>query len=70
MGPPRVIKNETYTTRQPDGSVVTTTTRVHSKYVEAEEDYEALGCGPGTLNERYCCTPIGILRIVEIVGEH
>lgn len=59
------IRNETFSTRQPDGSVITTTTRVRSKYIK--EDFEELGCGMGTLNERYCCKPIGIIRIVEIV---
>lgn len=58
-------KNETISTRQPDGTVVTTTTRVRSKYVD--ENVEELGCGMGTLNEQYCRKPVGIIRIVEIV---
>jgi hypothetical protein len=33
-----------------------------------EESVTELGCGPGTLNKRYCLEPIGILRIVEIVS--
>ena len=56
---------ECYTTHQPDGTVVTTTTRTRTKYVEDME----YGCGMGTINERYCCKPPGILRILEIVSD-
>ncbi|KAI1721691.1 membrane-associating domain-containing protein [Ditylenchus destructor] len=59
----RQQRQESYTQQQPDGTVVTTTKTVRSKYVEDTE----YGCGPGTLNERYCCKPVGIIRIVEII---
>ena len=64
-----------YTRQEPDGTIVTTTvqtkyegTRPHgggTNYME--ESVTELGCGPGTLNKRYCLEPIGILRIVEII---
>lgn len=36
------------------------------QYMEEETVIEH-GCGPGTLNTRYCLEPAGILRILEIV---
>jgi len=58
------VRQETYTHQNPDGTVMTTTTQVRTKYVDERE----FGCGPGTLNGRYCASPPGILRIVEIVS--
>lgn len=58
-------RKETFSTRQPDGTVITTTTHVCSKYID--DNVEELGCGMGTLNEKYFCKPVGIVRIVEIV---
>uniref|UniRef100_A0A1I7RY02 MARVEL domain-containing protein n=1 Tax=Bursaphelenchus xylophilus TaxID=6326 RepID=A0A1I7RY02_BURXY len=55
------VHREVYTSQRPDGTVVTTTTR--TKY---EEDVE-YGCGPGSVDKRYCCSPQGILRIVELI---
>jgi len=52
-------EREFYTRQEPDGRIV----HVRTKYVEDRE----FGCGPGTLNERYCCRPDGIIRIVEII---
>ena len=54
---------EAYTTQEPDGTFVTHTTTVREKY---EED-NVLAFGGGKLNDRYCCSPEGILRIAEIV---
>ncbi|KAH7727745.1 Protein K04G2.9 [Aphelenchoides avenae] len=59
----RTVNQQMYTTQQPDGTVVTTTTRVRNKYVEDEE----YGCGPGTINQGYCLKPEGILRLLEIL---
>uniref|UniRef100_A0A1I7YI24 MARVEL domain-containing protein n=1 Tax=Steinernema glaseri TaxID=37863 RepID=A0A1I7YI24_9BILA len=59
----RTLKQETYTTRKPDGTYFTET----AKTTEYVEDGVALGFGPGSLNKNYCCLPQGILRIVEIV---
>uniref|UniRef100_A0AC34R1V1 Uncharacterized protein n=1 Tax=Panagrolaimus sp. JU765 TaxID=591449 RepID=A0AC34R1V1_9BILA len=55
-------RTEAYTTQQPDGTFVTHTTTVREKIVEDTE----LTFGGGQINERYCCKPEGILRIVEI----
>jgi len=59
----RPVRQETYTHQNPDGTTVTTTTQVRTKYVDERE----FGCGPGTLNGRYCGSPPGIIRIVEII---
>ncbi|MFH4981988.1 hypothetical protein AB6A40_008697 [Gnathostoma spinigerum] len=57
------VRHETYTSTEPDGTLVTTTTRTQTKY-----GYERVyGCGPGPLNEAYCCSPMGLLRIAEII---
>ncbi|CAI4225312.1 unnamed protein product [Auanema sp. JU1783] len=53
---------EVYTTQQPDGTYVTTTTRTQTKYKEDE----VYSCGMGQLNKQYCMGPHGILRILEI----
>lgn len=58
------IRQETYTTAEPDGTLVTTTTKTQTRYVRERE----LGFGRGTINEAYCCRPAGILRILEIVS--
>lgn len=63
---PSQHRQERYTTRQPDGTVVTTTSRIHTKYVEDIED-NVYSCAPGTINQKYCCKPSGILRILEMV---
>lgn len=63
---PQQSRQECYSTRQPDGTVITTTSRIHTKYIEDVED-NVYGCGIGTINERYCCKPQGILRIIEII---
>ncbi|TKR94007.1 hypothetical protein L596_008358 [Steinernema carpocapsae] len=60
----RTMKHETYTTKRPDGTLVTTTTT--TKTADCVEDV-AYGFGRGTLNKNYCCRPQGILRIVEII---
>ncbi|KAI6182824.1 Marvel domain-containing protein [Aphelenchoides bicaudatus] len=52
---------ESYSIQQRDGNVVTTTTR--TKY---EEDVEYT-CGAGKIDDRYCCRPEGIVRIIEII---
>ncbi|VDK18813.1 unnamed protein product [Anisakis simplex] len=57
------IREETYTTTEPDGTLVTTTTKTKTRYVREREFY----CGRGTLNGAYCCRPAGILRILEII---
>ena len=63
---PRYNRQEYYTTRQPDGTVVTSTSRIRTKYVEDVED-NVYSCAPGTINQRYCCKPPGILRIIEMI---
>uniref|UniRef100_A0A7E4ZUH2 MARVEL domain-containing protein n=1 Tax=Panagrellus redivivus TaxID=6233 RepID=A0A7E4ZUH2_PANRE len=60
---PPNARQETFTTQQPDGTFVTHTTTVREKYVEED----VIGFGPGKVNEKYCCKPPGILRIVEII---
>ncbi|KAE9552645.1 hypothetical protein FO519_004124 [Halicephalobus sp. NKZ332] len=57
------VKQESFTTQQADGTFVTHTTTVREKIVEDTE----LTFGGGQINERYCCKPEGILRIVEII---
>uniref|UniRef100_A0A915BQW3 MARVEL domain-containing protein n=1 Tax=Parascaris univalens TaxID=6257 RepID=A0A915BQW3_PARUN len=57
------VRQETYTTAEPDGTLVTTTTKTQTRYVRERE----LGFGRGTINETYCCRPAGILRILEII---
>uniref|UniRef100_A0AC34F1C3 MARVEL domain-containing protein n=1 Tax=Panagrolaimus sp. ES5 TaxID=591445 RepID=A0AC34F1C3_9BILA len=59
--PPR--RSETYTTQEPDGTFVTHTTTVREKYKEDN----VLAIGGGKINDRYCCSPEGILRIAEII---
>uniref|UniRef100_A0A1I7XNU3 Uncharacterized protein n=1 Tax=Heterorhabditis bacteriophora TaxID=37862 RepID=A0A1I7XNU3_HETBA len=59
-------RREVYTTQQPDGTFVTTTTRTRTKY---DEDL-TYGCGRGQLNRQYCMGPHGILRILEIVSRN
>lgn len=58
-----VIRQETYTTEQPDGTLITTTTKTRTKYVNDME----YGFGFGTVDRNYCCRLNGILRIIEIV---
>lgn len=58
-------RQECYTTRQPDGTVVTTTSRIQTKYVEDVED-NVYSCAPGTINQKYCCKLPGILKIIEM----
>ena len=58
------VKQETFTTRQPDGTFVTHTTTVKEKIVEDTE----FTFGGGQINEEYCCKPEGIVRILEIVS--
>ncbi|VDM59173.1 unnamed protein product [Angiostrongylus costaricensis] len=57
-------RREIYTTHQPDGTYVTTTTRTQTKYHEDK----VYGCGLGQTNKHYCLGPHGILRILEIVS--
>uniref|UniRef100_A0A0K0DHS0 MARVEL domain-containing protein n=1 Tax=Angiostrongylus cantonensis TaxID=6313 RepID=A0A0K0DHS0_ANGCA len=56
-------RREIYTTHQPDGTYVTTTTRTQTKYHENK----VYGCGMGQTNKYYCLGPHGILRILEII---
>ncbi|EYC16970.1 hypothetical protein Y032_0032g2595 [Ancylostoma ceylanicum] len=55
-------RREVYTTQQPDGTYVTTTTRTQTKYAEDK----VYGCGMGQTNKYYCLGPHGLLRILEI----
>ncbi|XGW20985.1 hypothetical protein V3C99_004165 [Haemonchus contortus] len=55
-------RREIYTTQQPDGTYVTTTTRTQTKLHEDK----VYGCGIGQTNKYYCLGPHGILRILEI----
>lgn len=57
-------KTETYTTKAPDGTYLTTTTRTQTKY---DEDM-VYGFGRGSVNRNHCLGPQGILRIIEIVS--
>ncbi|VDM79812.1 unnamed protein product, partial [Strongylus vulgaris] len=77
-------RREVYTTQQPDGTYVTTTTRTQTKYAEVLPESlssfsnyskklllfqdKVYGCGIGQTNKYYCCGPYGILRILEIVS--
>ncbi|GMT28320.1 hypothetical protein PFISCL1PPCAC_19617 [Pristionchus fissidentatus] len=54
---------DTYTTKAPDGTYVTTTTKTHTKY---DEDM-VYRFGRGTLNKKYCMSLPGIARICEIL---
>ncbi|PIO53293.1 hypothetical protein TELCIR_25379, partial [Teladorsagia circumcincta] len=55
-------RREIYTTQQPDGTYVTTTTRTETKLHEDK----VYGCGIGQTNTHYCLGPHGLLRILEI----
>uniref|UniRef100_A0A0K0EEK4 MARVEL domain-containing protein n=1 Tax=Strongyloides stercoralis TaxID=6248 RepID=A0A0K0EEK4_STRER len=59
----RNVKREIYTTAQPDGTLVTTTTITKSLH---EQDIE-YSFGRGEINKKYCCRPEGVLRIIEII---
>uniref|UniRef100_A0AC35TGZ9 MARVEL domain-containing protein n=1 Tax=Rhabditophanes sp. KR3021 TaxID=114890 RepID=A0AC35TGZ9_9BILA len=59
----RNVKREIYTTTQPDGTLVTTTTITKSLH---EQDIE-YSFGKGELDKQYCCRPQGALRIVQII---
>uniref|UniRef100_A0A8R1HGU3 MARVEL domain-containing protein n=2 Tax=Caenorhabditis japonica TaxID=281687 RepID=A0A8R1HGU3_CAEJA len=56
-------RRETYTTQQPDGTYVTTTTREQTKYKEKG----VWSCGRGPTNKNYCMGLHGILRIAQII---
>ncbi|KHJ76142.1 hypothetical protein OESDEN_24239, partial [Oesophagostomum dentatum] len=55
-------RREVYTSQQPDGTYVTTTTRTQTKYAEDK----VYGCGIGQTDKYYCLGPHGLLRILEI----
>ncbi|CAB3407610.1 unnamed protein product [Caenorhabditis bovis] len=55
-------RRETYTTQQPDGTYVTTTTRERTKYKEES----VWSCGRGQTDKYYCMGPHGVLRITQI----
>lgn len=60
-------RQDCYTNRQPDGTVVTATSRIQTKYVEDVED-NVYNCSPGTINQKFCFQLSGILKITEIVS--
>ncbi|CAI5440428.1 unnamed protein product [Caenorhabditis angaria] len=55
-------RREVYTTQQPDGTYVTTTTREQTKFKE----HSVWSCARGPTDKYYCMGPHGILRIIEI----
>lgn len=70
-----LMKKETVTTQQPDGTVVTKTTETRTMDSSYDESYYGGGFGaPGEFeiqesefNCVYCCTPLATLRIAQIV---
>ena len=67
-----LVKQETHTQQQPDGTIVTTTTKTETYapgtldrdvYYDYEDYYTWT-----SINVDYCCTPPAILRIAEIVS--
>ncbi|CAO4361163.1 unnamed protein product [Caenorhabditis nigoni] len=59
---PEMERREVYTTQQPDGTYVTTTTREQTKYKEQS----VWSCARGPTDKNYCMGPLGLLRIAQI----
>uniref|UniRef100_A0A0N5AWP7 MARVEL domain-containing protein n=1 Tax=Syphacia muris TaxID=451379 RepID=A0A0N5AWP7_9BILA len=58
------LRQETYTTAQPDGTLVTTTTKTRTQYVYGGSGYTF---GRGPVAKRYFSRPSSIIRILEVV---
>lgn len=57
-----IVKKETYTATQPDGTVVTTTTTSTT-----QQDAYVMETNYGPLHFTHLMSPVGILRILEII---